>query len=151
MTVTIYVNENRTFSGVKKGLSLGTVSENDVTDLKFILPQSLRYLTIRYILLETSLGIQQLYLDDKDSVTLDHTVTTDESVRLQLVLMNSTDVWKSAVYDATFYESLDTDTSSVLDELKKQWTAEAQRPLTILVNRVTEKVTELLSERRNKI
>lgn len=107
MTVTIRVNENRTFSGASRGFSLGTTFENDVTTLKFITPDSLSYLTNRYLLVEIGSDILKLTLNEDNEVVVGNEITTDESVRIQLVLTDDKgDMWRSVTYDVTFYESL---------------------------------------------
>lgn len=107
MTVKIYVNENRTFSGAGRGFSLGTTFENDVTTLKFVTPESLNYLTNRYLLVEIGSGILKLPINDDNEVIIGSEITTDENVRIQLVLTNNgRNVWRSVTYDVTFYESL---------------------------------------------
>ena len=70
MTVTIRVNENRTFSGASRGFSFGTTFENDVTTLKFILPDSLNYLTERYLLLASGSDTFKLSLKDSNEVVI---------------------------------------------------------------------------------
>lgn len=107
MTVKIYVNENRTFSGAGRGFSLGTTFENDVTTLKFVTPESLSYLTNRYLLVEIGSDILKLPLNEDNEVVIGNEITTDENVRIQLVLTDDKgDMWRSVTYDVTFYESL---------------------------------------------
>ncbi len=130
--------------------NLGTIGEKNATTLLFLLPSSLQGYS-ENIVCETAQGSFN-YAVSNDTFDLPSEVLTDNTLKLQLVLKDSDRVvWKSIPYTFTLFPALDDSGESVLNELKKQWTAEAQRPLTILVNRVTEKVTELLSERRNKI
>lgn len=130
---------------------IGTVSENKATTLNFIIPKELDDYPERKIFIANSTGSYPLSLVN-DSVDIPREVTLVSNAEIQLVATNSDGrEWRSKPYNINFYRSVDDSGESTLNELKKQWTAEAQRPLTILVNRVTEKVTELLSERRNKI
>ena len=130
--------------------NLGTIGEKNATTLLFLLPVALQGYD-KNIVCVTSQGSFN-YAVSNDTFDLPSEVLTDNTLALQLVLKDGDRViWKSIPYTFTLFPALDDSGESVLNELKKQWTAEAQRPLTILVNRVTEKVTELLSERRNKI
>jgi len=130
--------------------NLGTIGEKNATTLLFLLPVALQGYD-KNIVCVTSQGSFN-YAVSNDTFDLPSEVLTDSTLKLQLVLKDGDRViWKSIPYTFTLFPALDDSGESVLNELKKQWTAEAQRPLTILVNRVTEKVTELLSERRNKI
>lgn len=138
----------------KRGLfpeysNLGTIGEKNATTLLFLLPSSLQGYS-ENIVCETSQG-SFTYMASNDTFDLPSELLTDSTLKLQLVLKDGDKViWKSIPYTFTLNPTLDDSGENVFNELKKQWTAEAQRPLTILVNRVTEKVTELLNERRNK-
>lgn len=129
--------------------SLGTIGEKNATTLLFLLPSSLQGYD-KKIVCETAQGSFN-YMVSTDTFDLPSEVLTDSTLKLQLVLKDGDQVvWKSIPYTFTLFPALDDSGENAFDELKRQWTAEAQRPLTILVNRVTEKVTELLNERRNK-
>ena len=146
---------NRITVSEKRGLfpeysSLGTIGEKNATTLLFLLPSPLQGYS-KNIVCGTAQGSFN-YDVSNDTFDLPSEVLTDNTLALQLVLKDGDKViWKSIPYTFTLNPTLDDSGENVFDELKKQWTTEAQRPLTILVNRVTEKVTELLSERRNKI
>lgn len=130
--------------------NLGTIGEKNATTLLFLLPSSLQGYS-ENIVCETAQGSFN-YTVSNDTFDLPSEVLTDSTLKLQLVLKDGDKViWKSVPYTFTLFPTLDGSGKNVFEEMKKQWTTEAQRPLTILVNRVTEKVTELLSERRNKI
>lgn len=130
--------------------NLGTIGEKNATTLLFLLPLSLQCYD-KKIVCETAQGSFN-YTVSNDTFDLPSEVLTDSTLKLQLVLKDGDKfVWKSIPYTFTLFPTLDSSGENVFEEMKKQWTTEAQRPLTILVNRVTEKVTELLSERRNKI
>lgn len=130
--------------------NLGTIGEKNATTLLFLLPSSLQGYS-ENIVCETAQGSFN-YTVSNDTFDLPSEVLTDSTLKLQLVLKDGDKViWKSVPYTFTLNPALDSSGENVFEEMKKQWTTEAQRPLTILVNRVTEKVTELLSERRNKI
>lgn len=130
--------------------NLGTIGEKNATTLLFLLPSSLQGYS-ENIVCETAQGSFN-YTVSNDTFDLPSEVLTDSTLKLQLVLKDGDKViWKSIPYTFTLFPALDDSGENVFEEMKKQWTVEAQRPLTILVNRVTEKVTELLSERRNKI
>ena len=122
MTITIRVNENRTFSGAGRGFSFGTTFENDVTTLKFILPDSLNYLTERYLLLASGSDTFKLSLNDSNEVVIPQYVTTQDDIQIQLVLKDakSGDIWRSATYDATFYSSLDEGSGDPIEVAKNQ-------------------------------
>lgn len=145
---------NRITVSEKRGLfpeysSLGTIGEKNATTLLFLLPVALQGYG-ENIVCETAQGSFN-YEVSNDTFDLPSEVLTDNTLALQLVLKDGDKViWKSIPYTFTLNPTLDDSGENVFNELKKQWTTEAQRPLTILVNRVTEKVTELLSERRNK-
>lgn len=145
---------NRITVSEKRGLfpeysSLGTIGERNATELVFLLPLSLQGYD-KNIVCETTQGSFN-YTVSNDTFNLPSEVLTDSTLKLQLVLKDGDKViWKSVPYTFTLNPTLDDSGENAFDELKRQWTAEAQRPLTILVNRVTEKVTELLNERRNK-
>lgn len=145
---------NRITVSEKRGLfpeysSLGTIGEKNATTLLFLLPSSLQGYS-ENIVCETVQGSFN-YDVSNDTFDLPSEVLTDNTLKLQLVLKDGDKViWKSIPYTFTLNPTLDDSGENVFNELKKQWTTEAQRPLTILVNRVTEKVTELLNERRNK-
>ena len=138
----------------KRGLfpeysNLGTIGEKNATTLLFLLPSSLQGYS-ENIVCETAQGSFN-YEISNDTFDLPSEVLTGSTMDLQLILRDGDKViWKSIPYTFTLNPALDDSGENVFNELKKQWTAEAQRPLTILVNRVTEKVTELLNERRNK-
>ena len=130
--------------------NLGTIGEKNATTLLFLLPVALQGYS-KNIVCETAQGSFN-YTVSNDTFDLPSEVLTDSTLKLQLVLKDGDKViWKSVPYTFTLNPTLDDSGKNVFEEMKKQWTAEAQRPLTILVNRVTEKVTELLNERRNKI
>lgn len=130
--------------------NLGTIGEKNATTLLFLLPVALQGYS-ENIVCETAQGSFN-YEISNDTFNLPIEVLTDSTLKLQLILKDGDKViWKSIPYTFTLFPALDDSGENVFNELKKQWTTEAQRPLTILVNRVTEKVTELLSERRNKI
>lgn len=145
---------NRITVSEKRGLfpeysSLGTIGEKNATTLLFLLPSSLRGYS-ENIVCETAQGSFN-YTVSNDTFDLPSEVLTDNTLKLQLILTEGNKViWKSIPYTFTLNPTLDDSGENVFNDLKKQWTAEAQRPLTILVNSVTEKVTELLNERRNK-
>lgn len=145
---------NRITVSEKRGLfpeysNLGTIGEKNATTLLFLLPVALQGYS-ENIVCETAQGSFN-YEVSNDTFDLPSEVLTDNTLALQLVLKDGDKViWKSIPYTFTLNPTLDDSGENVIDELKKRWTTEAQRPLTILVNRVTEKVTELLSERRNK-
>ena len=145
---------NRITVSEKRGLfpeysSLGTIGERNATTLLFLLPVALQGYS-KNIVCETAQGSFS-YTVSNDTFDLPSEVLTDNTLALQLVLKDGDKViWKSIPYTFTLNPTLDDSGGNAFDELKRQWTAEAQRPLTILVNRVTEKVTELLNERRNK-
>lgn len=145
---------NRITVSEKRGLfpeysSLGTIGEKNATTLLFLLPSSLRGYSEK-IVCETAQGSFNYTVND--TFDLPSEVLTDNTLALQLVLKDGDKVvWKSIPYTFTLNPTLDDSGENVFEDLKKQWTAEAQRPLTILVNSVTENVTELLNERRNKI
>lgn len=122
MTVKIYVNENRTFSGAGRGFSFGTTFENDVTTLKFVIPESLSYLTDRYLLLASGSDTFKLNLNSSGEVVIPQYVTTQENLQIQLVLkdVKSSDIWRSATYDATFYSSLDEGHGDPIEVAKNQ-------------------------------
>ena len=138
----------------KRGLfpeyaNLGTIGEKNATTLLFLLPETLQGYS-ENIVCETAQG-SFTYDVSNDTFDLPSEVLTGSTLDLQLILRDGDKViWKSIPYTFTLNPTLDDSGENVFNELKKQWTAEAQRPLTILVNRVTEKVTELLNERRNK-
>lgn len=130
--------------------NLGTIGELNATTLLFLLPLPLQGYS-KNIVCETSQG-SFTYMASNDTFDLPSELLTDNTLDLQLVLKDGDKVvWKSIPYTFTLNPTLDDSGENVFEDLKKQWTAEAQRPLTILVNRVTEKVTELLNERRNKV
>ena len=130
--------------------NLGTIGEKNATTLSFLLPLSLQGYG-KNIVCVTSQGSFN-YAVSNDTFNLPSEVLTDNTLDLQLVLKDDDRVvWKSIPYTFTLNPTLDDSGENVFEEMKKQWTAEAQRPLTILVNSVTEKVTELLNERRNKV
>lgn len=145
---------NRITVSEKRGLfpeysSLGTIGEKNATTLLFLLPSSLQGYS-KNIICETAQGSFSYTLSN-DTLDLPSEVLTDSTLKLQLILKDGNKViWKSIPYTFTLNPTLDDSGENVFNDLKKQWTAEAQRPLTILVNSVTEKVTELLNERRNK-
>lgn len=122
MIVKIYVNENRTFSGANRGFYFGTTFENDVTTLKFIIPDSLNYLTERYLLLASGADTFKLGLNDYNEVVIPQYVTTQDDIQIQLVLKDakSGNIWRSATYDATFYSSLDEGSGDPIEVAKKQ-------------------------------
>lgn len=145
---------NRITVSEKRGLfpeysSLGTVGERNATTLLFLLPASLRGYSKKIVCVTSQGGFD--YEVSNDTFDLPSEVLTDNTLKLQLILTEGNKViWKSISYTFTLNPTLDDSGENVFNDLKKQWTAEAQRPLTILVNSVTEKVTELLNERRNK-
>ncbi len=146
---------NRITVSEKRGLfpqysNLGTIGEKNATTLLFLLPVALQGYS-ENIVCETAQGSFNYTVSNDDTFDLPSEVLTDNTLTLQLVLKDGDKVvWKSIPYTFTLFPALDDSGENAFDELKRQWTAEAQRPLTILVNRVTEKVTELLNERRNK-
>ena len=138
----------------KRGLfpeyaNLGTIGEKNATTLVFLLPDSLQGYEMSLVF--TNAHGSFPYTVDNNSFDLPQEILTDSTLNMQIVLKdNDRVIWKSKPTTFNLNPTLDDSGENVFNELKKQWTAEAQRPLTILVNRVTEKVTELLNERRNK-
>ena len=126
----------------KRGLfpeysSLGTIGERNATTLLFLLPLSLQGYS-KNIVCVTSQGSFN-YVVSNDTFELPSEVLTDSTLKLQLVLKDGDKVvWKSSPYTFTLNPTLDDSGENVFNELKKQWTAEAQRPLTIFVNYLTE-------------
>ncbi len=145
---------NRITFSEKRGLfpeysSLGTIGEKNATTLSFLLPTALQGYS-KNIVCVTSQGSFN-YVVSNNTFDLPSEVLTDNTLQMQLVLKDSDKVvWKSVPYTFTLNPTLDDSGENAIEEMKKQWTVEAQRPLTILVNRVAEKVTELLAERRSK-
>ena len=139
----------------KRGLfseysNLGTIGERNATTLLFLLPLSLQGYSENIVCVTSQGSFNYEILND--TFDLPSEVLTDNTLDLQLVLKDGDRVvWKSIPYTFTLNPTLDDSGENVFEDMKKQWTAEAQRPLTILVNRVAEKVTELLNERRNKV
>lgn len=130
--------------------NMGTMLENGATTLDFEIPKELADYTNRSLVVTNSVGSHVLPLTN-NQVELTKKETGESSAEIQLVLTDFNDnEWCSQPYVINFYRRIDDSGKNVFDGLKKQWIAEAQRPLSILVNRVTEKVTELLNERRNK-
>lgn len=135
----------------KRGLfpeysSLGTIGEKNATTLLFLLPVVLQGYS-KKIVCETAQGSFVYDLTDT-TFPLPSEVLTDNTIDLQLVLKDGeTVIWKSI--PTTFYlnPSLDSSGENAFDDMKKQWTAEAQRPLTILVNRLTETFKNLNTKR----
>lgn len=134
---------------------IGVVGEKNSTILEFIKPSDINgdnigNYTMRAVLNNKS-GSYLVSITGTELV-IGSDLTTDTELTLAVQFLKNDEVkWESFPLKFRLFPALDDSGESVLNELKKQWTAEAQRPLTILVNRVTEKVTELLSERRNKI
>ena len=129
---------------------LGTVHENKATTLEFDIPDDLEEYTTRNFIVFNSAG-SHIFPLSENRVEISNLATKDPSADIQLVLNTpSGKEWSSQPYHINFYNRIDDSGENIFNELKKQWATEAQRPLTILVNRVTEKVTELLNERRNK-
>ena len=139
----------------KRGLfseysNLGTIGERNATTLLFLLPLSLQGYSENIVCVTSQGSFNYEILND--TFDLPSEVLTDNTLDLQLVLKDGDRVvWKSIPYTFTLNPTLDDSGENIFEDMKKQWTAEAQRPLTILVNRVAEKVTELLNERRNKV
>ena len=142
---------NRITVSEKRGLfpeysSLGTIGEKNATTLLFLLPVALQGYS-KNIVCETAQGSFVYDLTDT-TFPLPSEVLTDNTIDLQLVLKDGeTVIWKSI--PTTFYlnPSLDSSGKNAFDDMKKQWTAEAQRPLTILVNRLTETFKNLNTKR----
>lgn len=153
MKLTLKVTESRRLvSADNKSLCnnyLGTIGEKNATELAFALPVSLQGYAMSLVIV-TVQGSFVYDLSD-NTFALPSEVLTDNALDLQLILKDAGDViWKSI--PTTFYlnPSLDGSGESVFSELKKQWTAEAQRPLTILVNRLTEIFKNLNKKRSDK-
>lgn len=143
----ITVSENRGLYPIKS--NLGTIGERNATELVFLLPASLQGYAMSLVIV-TAQG-SFVYDLTGNTFTLPSEVLTDNTLDLQLVLKDGDDiVWKSI--PTTFYlnPSLDGSGESVFAELKKQWTVEAQRPLTILINRLTESFKNLNTKRGDK-
>lgn len=122
MTLKIYVRENRTFSGGANGFILGTTLENDVTILKFILPDALKHFDIRYLIFVNDAGTFKPSLDAEDSVNIEGFLTDEEDVQLQLVLKDSStgEIWRSKSYNARFYASLNETGDNYIDRARRQ-------------------------------
>lgn len=134
---------------------IGVVGEKNSTILEFVKPSDINGDNIENYTMRAVLNNKSgSYLVDITSTELviGPDLTTDTELTLAVQFLKDDKVkWESFPLKFTLFPALDSSGKNVFEEMKKQWTAEAQRPLTILVNRVTEKVTELLSERRNKI
>ena len=147
MTNHITVSENRGLYPTKS--NLGTIGERNATELVFLLPLSLQGYATSLVIV-TAQGSFVYDLSD-NTFTLPSEVLTDNTLDLQLILKDAeTVIWKSI--PTTFYlnPSLDGSGESVFDDMKKQWTVEAQRPLTILINRLTESFKDLNTKRSDK-
>ena len=134
--------------------TLGVVGEKNATILEFIKPQKINGEPVE------NFTMRAVFNNESGSVVLDvegtelalgaEVTAFQKSVFCIQFLKNSEIKWSSFPINIYFLKGLDDSGENAFNDLKKQWTAEAQRPLTILINRVTEKVTELLNERRNK-
>lgn len=127
--------------------SLGTIGEKNATTLLFLLPVALQGYS-ENIVCETAQGSFNYTVSNDDTFDLPSEVLTDNTLTLQLVLKDGDKVvWKSIPYTFTLFPALDDSGENAFDDMKKQWTAEAQRPLTILVNRLTETFKNLNTKR----
>lgn len=143
----ITVSENRGLYPIRS--NLGTIGERNATELVFQLPASLQGYAMSLVIV-TAQGSFVYDLTD-NTFTLPSEVLTDSTLELQLVLKDGeTVVWKSIPTTFHLNPSLDGSGENAFDAMKKQWTAEAQRPLTILVNRLTETFKNLNTKRSDK-
>lgn len=131
----ITVSENRGLYPIKS--NLGTIGERNATELVFQLPLSLQGYALSLVIV-TAQGSFVYNLTD-NTFTLPSEVLTDNTLDLQLVLKDGeTVVWKSIPTTFFLNPTLDGSGENAFDDMKKQWTVEAQRPLTIFVNYLTE-------------
>lgn len=133
---------------------LGVAGENNATILDFAVPERINDTDVSEfemvaVFSGTYGSFKKIVGNNTLSLTSDLTQSKYVDMSIQFVKDNVVK-WESFKKRFYFADGNDDSGENVFNELKKQWTAEAQRPLTILVNRVTEKVTELLNERRNK-
>lgn len=143
----ITVSENRGLYPIRS--NLGTIGERNATELVFALPTSLQGYAMSLVIVTAQGSFN--YTVSNDTFDLPSEVLTDSTLKLQLVLKDGDKVvWKSIPYTFTLFPALDDSGENSFDELKKQWTAEAQRPLTILVNRLTETFKNLNTKRSDK-
>lgn len=143
----ITVSENRGLYPIRS--NLGTIGERNATELVFLLPLSLQGYAMSLVIV-TAQGSFVYDLSD-NTFTLPSEVLTDNTLGLQLILKDNGDViWKSIPTMFYLNPSLDGSGENAFDAMKKQWTAEAQRPLTILVNGLTETFKNLNTKRSDK-
>lgn len=133
---------------------VGNTEEKNSTVLHFLFPDFLLGIDIneysKEVVFKNGDNVTHITIGNDLFVRLGIEQTIHPLLTFQVVCKTDEITWKTFPKTITLSESIADSGKSPIDELKRQWTAEAQRPLTILVNRVTEKVTELLNERRNK-
>lgn len=110
---------------------IGVVGENNVTTLKFEYSDTVDCEDAQ-IIFNTATG-SHIYKALYD-FTIPVEVLTDILFSFQLVHNYENRKWKSEKVYVSLLPSADDSGENTLNEMKKRWTAEAQRPLTILVN-----------------
>lgn len=138
---------NRITVSEKRGLfperlNLGTIGEQNATELVFVLPVSLQGYSTELVC-ETSKG-SFVYTVENNRFLLPQELLTDSTLNIQLVLKDGESViWKSVPCTFLLNSALDDSGDNIIDTAKKQARMEAQRPLSIFVNCLDEKIKEL--------
>lgn len=140
MINTIRVSEKRGL--FPERLNLGTIGEQNATELVFVLPASLQGYSAELVC-ETSKG-SFVYMIEDNRFLLPQEILTDSTLNIQLVFKDGNSViWKSVPCTFTLNPTLDDSGDNIIDTAKAQARAEAQRPLSIIVNYLNEKLKEL--------
>lgn len=119
--------------------NVGTVGEKNATTLFFDIPDELKEYPKRELIF--NLGDDSfIFQMNGNTFDIPLEITTDTDLRLQLVLKDENDnvKWITEICELELFNSLNASGENAIDALKKEWTAKAQRPLTILINKMSE-------------
>lgn len=137
MINTIRVSEKRGL--FPERLNLGTIGENNATELVFVLPKALTGYDAELVC-QTSKGNFVFTLQEYRFI-LPQEILTDSTLNVQLVLREGDKVvWKSVPCTFTLNPTLDDSGDNVFNAVITRTRSEAQRPLSIIVNYLTEKI-----------
>ena len=136
--------ETREVTAIDNDYYIGVIGENNVTTLKFEYSAPVECTDIR-IIFNTSTGSYVYKM--LEEFTVPGEVLTDNMISFEIVHYYNVPIWKSKKVYVSLSSSADCSGENTFNELKEQWITEAQKPLTILINKLTESYKNINQKR----
>lgn len=144
MIVKVNIDKNRRVSCSRN--RIGTVGENNATTLLFNYPKEIEGGEYSFVA-EVNGDSYILPISDERLSLPSYILTSEEFLAQVVAKKDGSIIWKTSPFKFTLFPTINDSGENSLDELKKQWVIEAQKPLTILVNKLTEKFKNINTER----